>query len=148
MRRPVLDYVRAIQEADERWRQNCWLDGLEYWHGIQMDECAFPILRVDQASAHGMLSEQDRWAEDAGYSPFTLAVEIAALLAAAELASLQGEVRIAALLPCKWIDTILPHPNDVQIAPKLYAALRMLAADGARHTRISCHVAGDMTWDP
>jgi GH15 family glucan-1,4-alpha-glucosidase len=29
---------------------------------------------------------QDRWEEDGGYSPFTLAVEIAALLAAADLA--------------------------------------------------------------
>jgi len=121
--RMVLDYFRAIQEADGRWPQNCWLDGLQYWHGIQMDECAFPILLVDQARAHGMISEQelmefwpmiskaagfivrngpateqDRWEEEAGYSPFTLAVEIAALLAAAELATLQGEERIAEFL--------------------------------------------------
>lgn len=121
--RLVLDYFRAIQEPDGRWPQNCWLDGLAYWHGIQMDECAFPILLVDQARAHGMISEQDlvdfwpmirkaagfivrngpatdqdRWEEDAGYSPFTLAVEVAALLAAAELASIQGERRIAEFL--------------------------------------------------
>lgn len=118
--RLVLDYLRAIQEPDGRWPQNCWLDGLAYWHGVQMDECAFPILLVDQARAHGMISEQellafwpmirkaagfivrngpttdqDRWEEEAGYSPFTLAVEVSALLAAAELASLQGEARIA-----------------------------------------------------
>lgn len=121
--RLVLDYLRAIQEPDGRWPQNCWLDGLAYWHGIQMDECAFPILLVDQARAHGMISEQDlldfwpmirkaagfivrngpateqdRWEEDAGYSPFTLAVEVAALLAAAELASIQGEERVAQFL--------------------------------------------------
>jgi glucoamylase len=47
---------------------------------------------------NGPATEQDRWEEEAGYSPFTLAVEIAALLAAAELASLQGEERIAAFL--------------------------------------------------
>ena len=119
----VLDYLRAIQEADGRWPQNCWLDGLAYWHGIQMDECAFPVLLVDQARAQGIISEQDlagfwpmirsaagfivrngpsteqdRWEEDAGYSPFTLAVEIAALLAAAELATLQGEVLVAQFL--------------------------------------------------
>lgn len=118
--RLVLDYLRAIQESDGRWPQNCWLDGLAYWHGVQMDECAFPILLVDQARAHGLISEQelvdfwpmireaagfivrngpttdqDRWEEEAGYSPFTLAVEVAALLAAAELATLQGEVGIA-----------------------------------------------------
>jgi glucoamylase len=121
--RLVLDYLRAIQEADGRWPQNCWLDGLAYWHGIQMDECAFPILLVDQARAHGMISEQelmdfwpmirkaagfivrngpatdqDRWEEEAGYSPYTLAIEVAALLAGAELASLQGEERIAEFL--------------------------------------------------
>lgn len=121
--RMVLDFLRAIQEADGSWPQNCWLDGLAYWHGIQMDECAFPILLLDQARAEGMLSEQDlaefwpmvrraaefiirngpsteqdRWEEDAGYSPFTLAVEVAALLAAAELASLQDETRIAEFL--------------------------------------------------
>ena len=36
--------------------------------------------------ANGPVTGQDRWEEDSGYSPFTLAVEIAALLAAADLA--------------------------------------------------------------
>jgi glucoamylase len=35
---------------------------------------------------NGPVTGQDRWEEDGGYSPFTLAVEIAALLAAADLA--------------------------------------------------------------
>ena len=35
---------------------------------------------------HGPRTGQDRWEENAGYTPFTLAVEIAALLAAADLA--------------------------------------------------------------
>ncbi len=39
---------------------------------------------------NGPVTQQDRWEEDAGYSPFTLAVEIAALLAAADLADLAG----------------------------------------------------------
>ena len=47
---------------------------------------------------NGPSTEQDRWEEDAGYSPFTLAVEIAALPAAAELATLQGEVLAAQFL--------------------------------------------------
>src|SRR4029077_15444719 len=34
---------------------------------------------------NGPVSPQDRWEEDPGYSPFTLAAEIAALLAAADL---------------------------------------------------------------
>ncbi len=107
----VLDYLRATQEPDGDWPQNAWLDGTPYWGGVQMDECAFPILLVEMALRLGALpaarageywpmvraaagfvvrngpvTGQDRWEEDAGYSPFTLAVEISALLAAAELA--------------------------------------------------------------
>jgi glucoamylase len=44
------------------------------------------------------VTQQDRWEEDPGYSPFTLAVEISALLAAAELAGLAGEPDVAAYL--------------------------------------------------
>ncbi|HET7306634.1 MAG TPA: glucan 1,4-alpha-glucosidase [Gammaproteobacteria bacterium] len=109
--RKVLGYLRDIQEADGHWPQNCWIDGGAYWNGVQMDECAFPILLADLAFREGALPEaglrglwpmvaraagfivrngpvtgQDRWEEDGGYSPFTLAVEIAALLAAADLA--------------------------------------------------------------
>ncbi len=113
--RRVLDYLRAIQEADGSWPQNTWLDGVPYWRGIQMDECAFPILLADMARrngalpadelaaywpmvrraasyvvTHGPVTAQDRWEEDSGLSPFTLAVEIAALLAAADIAELHG----------------------------------------------------------
>jgi glucoamylase len=119
----VLAYLRATQEADGHWPQNMWLDGTPYWSGVQMDETAFPILLVDLArreqaldagdvsgfwpmvrSAAGYLArsgpvtQQDRWEEDPGYSPFTLAVEIAGLLAAADLAELNGERPLATYL--------------------------------------------------
>lgn len=106
----ILEYLREVQLASGHWAQNMWLDGRPYWRGVQMDECAFPILLADllrrngdltdralerylpmvrQAAgyivANGPASRQDRWEEDGGYSPFTLAVEIAALLAAADL---------------------------------------------------------------
>ncbi len=121
--RRVLDYLAATQEADGHWPQNMWLDGTPYWNGIQMDETAFPILLVDLAARSGALDRaaiqrywpmvrraagflvrngpvtaQDRWEEDAGYSPFTLAVEIAALLIAADLAEQQHEPDIAVYL--------------------------------------------------
>jgi glucoamylase len=88
-----------------------------------MDECAFPILLVDLVWREGALTEtelhslwpmvqqaaafivrngpvtgQDRWEEDGGYSPFTLAVEIAALLTAADLADKVAARRQAAYL--------------------------------------------------
>ncbi|WP_137387670.1 glucan 1,4-alpha-glucosidase [Rhodoligotrophos defluvii] len=116
----VLRYLNAVQEADGHWSQNMWLDGEPYWHGVQMDECAFPILLMDMLRREGHLSEdeverltpmvqkatgylvrngpvtgQDRWEEDAGYSPFTLAVEIAGLLAAADILEMAGHMRDA-----------------------------------------------------
>jgi glucoamylase len=121
--RRVLCYLQATQEADGHWAQNMWLDGSPYWNGIQMDETALPILLVDlawrekalteadvarfwpmvrQAAAYlirnGPVSPQDRWEEDPGYSPFTVAAEIAALLAAADLAELHKEPSIAIYL--------------------------------------------------
>jgi len=121
--RSVLDYLSAIQEADGHWVQNAWLDGRPYWHGIQMDETAFPILLYDmllragviaaaeagrylpmiEAAAayivrNGPATQQDRWEEDAGYSPFTLAVEIAGLLAAADAVEASGRLDAARYL--------------------------------------------------
>jgi len=111
----VLRYLQATQEAAGNWAQNLWLDGRPYWGGIQMDETAFPILLLDllrreaapglgkleqwwpmvRSAAsfilrNGPVTQQDRWEEDGGYSPFTLAAEISALLAAAEIAELTG----------------------------------------------------------
>lgn len=121
--RRILEFLQITQEADGHWPQNMWLDGAPYWAGLQMDETAFPILLVDIALRvgaiadpdrarywpmvrraaqflvqNGPVSQQDRWEEDPGYSPFTLAVEIAALLAAADLAEAQDEASTAEFL--------------------------------------------------
>ena len=118
----VLTYLAVTQEADGHWPQNMWLDGTPYWNGVQMDETGLPILLVDLAHRRGALdkgemvplwpmvrraaeflvrngpvTQQDRWEEDPGYSPFTLAVEVAALLCAADLAEVH-EPGIAAYL--------------------------------------------------
>jgi len=99
-----------------------------------MDETAFPILLVDllrreasdalgdlrrwwpmvQRAAgfivrNGPVTQQDRWEEDGGYSPFTLAAEIAGLLAAADLADLVNESETASYLretADSWNDNI------------------------------------------
>jgi glucoamylase len=88
-----------------------------------MDETALPILLLDmirrdssgvlgdllswwpmvrKASGFivrcGPVTQQDRWEEDGGYSPFTLAIEIAALLAAADIADLVNQKEIALYL--------------------------------------------------
>ena len=121
--RRVLYYLQVTQEADGHWPQNMWLDGSPYWGGIQMDETAFPVLLVDLARRekalktndlkrfwpmvknaagflvkNGPVTSQDRWEEDPGYSPFTLAAEISALLAAADLADLNEEAAMGTYL--------------------------------------------------
>jgi glucoamylase len=54
---------------------------------------------VKKAAAYlarsGPVSPQDRWEEDPGYTPFTVAAEIAALLAAAEMADSNHELSVA-----------------------------------------------------
>ncbi len=119
----VISYLQKMQKPDGHWPQNMWLDGSPYWNGIQMDETALPILLIDLAYRekalvkadlvkfwpmvrkaagylvrNGPVSPQDRWEEDPGYSPFTVAAEIAALLAAADLADLNHEASIATYL--------------------------------------------------
>ncbi|HXG65954.1 MAG TPA: glucan 1,4-alpha-glucosidase [Blastocatellia bacterium] len=119
----VLHYLRVTQEPDGHWPQNMWVDGTPYWNGIQMDEAALPILAADRAMQEESLTEhemaqfwlmvrraagylvrngpvtpEDRWEMDAGYTPFTLAAEIAALLAAADWADRVGEHRMAEYL--------------------------------------------------
>ncbi len=119
----VLHYLEATQEADGHWAQNMWLDGRPYWNGLQMDETAFPILLVDLLrrestrcfgdwhrwwpmvrkaaafiAANGPVTQQDRWEEDGGYSPFTMAAEISALLIAADFAQSMGQSQPAEFL--------------------------------------------------
>jgi glucoamylase len=121
--RDMLGFLAVAQEADGHWPQNMWLNGTPYWNGIQLDEAAFPILLVESArradailaadvkrfgrmvlsaaryvAMHGPSTDQDRWEEDAGYSPFTLAAEIAALVCAADMADETGENALGTFL--------------------------------------------------
>ena len=123
--RTSLVFLAATQYADGHWPQNMWVDGTAYWQGLQMDETALPILLLDLAAREGALPEadfselrfwpmvraaagflvrngpvtqQDRWEETGGYTPYTLAAEIAALLVAAEWAERSGEPALAPYL--------------------------------------------------
>ena len=122
--RRVLHYLQVTQEADGHWPQNMWLDGTPYWqrHPDGRDGLPHPAGRPGAARggarrgrsgpalAHGAqgrgflvrngpVTQQDRWEEDAGYSPFTLAAEIAALLVAADLAETNDEPGAAGVPP-------------------------------------------------
>ena len=103
-----LIWLACVQAQDGLLPQNSWINGEAYWHGKQLDEVAAPILlawRLHQANAlglfdpwmlvfraarylilHGPVTGQERWEENSGYSPPTLAWIIAGLVCAAEFA--------------------------------------------------------------
>jgi glucoamylase len=116
--RRMLSHLVAIQTDEGGWHQNSFPDGRPFWTGTQLDEVAFPVLlaaKLAEENAlnglggidamvrnavrylvrNGPVSPQDRWEENAGIGPFTLAAEIVALIAGA--AFLDGEERNYAL---------------------------------------------------
>jgi glucoamylase len=105
-----------------RFPQNAWIDGQAYWTSTQLDEQAMPILLAERVRERGDAATraeidalwprirptaelivrtgpwtlQERWEETSGYSPSTIAAEIAGLVAAAELARASGDSESAA----------------------------------------------------
>ena len=145
----VLHYLRLAQEPDGHWLQNMWLDGSPYWGGVQLDETAFPVLLVNMLYRHkaidknkmmeflpmvrkavrfllksGPCSEQDRWEENAGYSPFTLAAVISALLASADIIEMSGDKKAAQYIretADTWNDNIetWTYVSDTELSKQL-----------------------------
>lgn len=115
--RRSLIYIAASQLSDGGFPQNFWLDGTPHWVGVQLDQAAFPIIlawrlwkedglegfdpypMVRAAAGYlirmGPSTEQERWEENAGYSPSTLASNIAALVCAGDFARVRGEEGLA-----------------------------------------------------
>ncbi|MGI8635618.1 MAG: glycoside hydrolase family 15 protein, partial [Segetibacter sp.] len=116
----IVNYLMSTQNADGSWPQNMWLTGEAYWKGVQMDQTALPLVLMEKCNRHqaldkdrmarywplikkaisyliinGPYTQQDRWEEEKGFSPFTVAAEIAGLLAAADLAEVNNEEEIA-----------------------------------------------------
>ncbi|MBI3398920.1 MAG: glucan 1,4-alpha-glucosidase [Deltaproteobacteria bacterium] len=108
----IVKFLERTQKHDGLWPQNMWLDGRPYWTGIQLDQVAFPVIlawrlknmgvldedyypMVKRATSfllrEGPITEQERWEENSGFSPSTLAAEIAALICAAHWAKERGE---------------------------------------------------------
>lgn len=100
----ILSHLIAAQRHDGHWPQNYFPSGQPYWDGVQLDEAALPVLlaaklaelgepelagtremiraAVGFLARSGPASSQDRWEENPGVGPFTLATAIAALVAA------------------------------------------------------------------
>lgn len=123
----ALKYLaETLQQPDGTFPQNAWVDGTPYWHGIQQDQIAFPILLAYQLGAynyypslvksaadflvqHGPSTDQERWEENSGYSPSTMAAAIAALVTAGEMARFHRDFASAAIYLATadtWVDEL------------------------------------------
>jgi glucoamylase len=102
----AVNYLFSVQQKpDGSFPQNSWLDGKPFGTALQMDEVSYPILLAWQlgkddadtwlkhirpaaefVANNGPITQQERWEELPGYSPSTIAAEIAALICAADIA--------------------------------------------------------------
>jgi glucoamylase len=124
----VLAYLIGTQAADGSWAQNYFPDGRGYWTGNQLDEVALPVLlavklksigglvvskpvedmihrAVGYIVRNGPMTDQDRWEENAGASPFTLALAISALVGAAPFFAADERDYLLTLADC-WNERI------------------------------------------
>jgi len=144
--RRALVYLACTQKTDGGFSQNFWVNGTPYWTGIQLDEVAFPIILawrlwkldglakfdvvpfVERAAAflvrYAPITQQERWEENAGYSPSTLAAVISALICAAEILRAHGSDEVARFLEeqADWIESHLEDwtvTNDGVLHPEV-----------------------------
>jgi glucoamylase len=107
----ALDYLFNVQQKkDGSFPQNSWVDGRPIGGGLQLDQVALPLVlayqlqRTDRTTwrnhikpaadfilRRGPATEQDRWEERPGYSPAAIAAEIAGLVCAARIASINDD---------------------------------------------------------
>jgi len=184
--RGILAHLIAAQQPDGHWAQNYFPNGNPYWTGVQLDETAFPVLLA--AKGHeagtpapdgvpdmarravawmarlGPASDQDRWEENPGISAFTVAVVIAALVAAEPW--LEGAARDYALdLADDWNERVeewcyvtgTPMAGELGVAG-YYVRLAPPESDGGLAGRVElrnregetiladCLVAMDFSW--
>ncbi|SHG91259.1 glycoside hydrolase family 15 protein [Halobaculum gomorrense] len=110
------EYLFAVQQREGGFLpQNTYVDGRTRWGGEQLDEIAFPLVLARRATAeHGRRladlafgyadvaasadyvlrsgpgTGQERWEEESGLSPSTIAAEVAGLVSAAAVAGDAG----------------------------------------------------------
>jgi glucan 1,4-alpha-glucosidase len=112
----ALAYLYNTQQDDDGFLpQNTYIDGRTRWGGEQMDNIAFPSVMAWQLYEHGVSpadaeytydqvrrslgyiaangpeTAQERWEEEAGFSPSSIAAEIAGLCCGAALAVAEAD---------------------------------------------------------
>ncbi len=109
--RQQLEYIYEYQQDETGFiPQNTYVNGITHWSGEQMDNISYPQVMAyhlaehgvsfddagygyenlrrgaDYVAHHGPATAQERWEEESGYSPSSIAAEVAGLVCAATLA--------------------------------------------------------------
>lgn len=112
----AMDHLLRSQMSDGHWSQNHKVDGTPFWTNIQLDETSAPMLLAWMLDRHDAktlrhlrrgadfilefkseeghkapFSPQERWEEQSGWSPSTIASAIAALVCLADLMQRGGQ---------------------------------------------------------
>lgn len=129
----ALVYLAASQLPDGGFYQNFWINGEPHWNGVQLDEVAFPVMlawRLYELGAlkdfdpypmvlkaahylirQGPATPQERWEENSGYSPSTLASNIAALICSSQFLRRRKDEATARYLE-EYADFLESHIED------------------------------------
>jgi glucoamylase len=126
----LLYYLFNVQQKlDGSFPQNSFVDGRPIGNGVQMDQVALPLVLAYQLGSNdrstwlkhikpaadfivrnGPRTDQDRWEEKSGYSPSSLAAQIAGLVCAAEIAKANGDAASVK----KYLDTADKWAQNVE----------------------------------
>lgn len=106
----ALDFLFGVQQRpDGSFPQNSQVDGTPVWGGLQLDEVALPIVLAYQLGRDDLwpgveraadflvdypgapFTPQERWENQSGYSPNTIAAAVAGLVCAAAIAGEHGD---------------------------------------------------------
>jgi glucoamylase len=136
----ALIWLAALQQTDGSFTQNSWINGTPYWSGLQLDEIAAPILLAWRLHKHGAalglfdpgmmimrataylilqgpVTSQERWEENAGYSPSTLATVIAGLVCAAQCVEERGDAKLADFI-LAYADWLASHLEEWMVTTR------------------------------
>ncbi len=152
---------------DGSFPQNVWTSGETCWSGLQMDEVAVPVILTyrlwkagqielapywdmvrrasDFIQAFGPWSPMERWEETQGVSPSTVAAEITALYAAAEIAQVSQDAKRAGLY-ASTADAWSNKPND-NLDTWMFTTTGG-HGNGRYFVRIEAARTTDQIWDP
>ncbi|ELZ24866.1 glucoamylase [Halosimplex carlsbadense 2-9-1] len=129
-----LAYIYEYQQDDDGFiPQNTYVNGITRWGGEQMDNISYPAVMAYHLAEHGLgfdevdydyehvrrsadyvarngpESAQERWEEESGYSPSSIAAEIAGLACAGKLAvdtGREADALVWTALADQWVNNV------------------------------------------